>query len=297
MLWYYNKTTLQVTNITQAVAEAWRNLDPEERERYEDMARRDKERYDIEKASYTPPPGYSLTSKRIRGPGAPKRPSSGYFRFANERRGEIKAQNPDSSNAEISKILSGLWKDMPPEERKKHKDEERTQWAAYKIAMRQWKKKNDRRKKQQSARRPASSDDHPDQGGKKKLKTYKDDFGDDVGNHADFDDPNLGLGGMDPNPEEMMAASALQGVKNPNQYQHGPGNYGPFFGMNPMFGGTPASHFEMNFPYHHYGHYPMGNQAMFMAHLRGPPQPYHNYPGFMGKFRTTSEPVCIMSDL
>jgi hypothetical protein len=257
------------------------------------MARRDKERYDIEKASFTPPPGYSLTSKRIRGPGAPKRPSSAYLKFANERRAEVKAQNPDSSNAEISKFLSGLWKEMPHEERKKRKDEEQALWAAYKIAMREWKKKNDKRKKQQSTRRPASSEDPQDQRGNKKFKTFTDDFGDDVGNHADFDDPNLELGGMDPNPEEMMAASALRGVRGgPHQMdQHG--NYGPFFGMNPIFGGTPPSHFEMNFPYHHYGHYQMGNhpQAMFMAHLRGPPQSYQNYPGFSGMFRTTT--VCI----
>lgn len=62
----------KVKNITKAVAEAWRTLSREERTKYEDMARRDKERYDLEKANYSPPPGVSLTSKRPRDPTAPK---------------------------------------------------------------------------------------------------------------------------------------------------------------------------------------------------------------------------------
>ena len=50
----------------------WRNLSDDERAKYEDMARKDKERYDLEKANYTPPPGVSLIAKRTREPGAPK---------------------------------------------------------------------------------------------------------------------------------------------------------------------------------------------------------------------------------
>lgn len=62
----------QVTNITKAVSEAWRSLSRDERGKYEDLARRDKERYDLEKANYTPPRGMSLTAKRPREPGAPR---------------------------------------------------------------------------------------------------------------------------------------------------------------------------------------------------------------------------------
>jgi hypothetical protein len=323
------RTLPKVPNITLAVADAWRNLSAEEREKYEDMARRDKERYDIEKANYTPPPGYTLTSKRVRGPDAPKRPSSAYLTFANQRRGEVKAQNPDCSNGEISKILSSLWKEMRPEERKKRKEEEQAQWAAYKVGMQQWKKKNDRRSRknqqlqqqQQSRNKSISSAEVPrDQGGKrnvkKRFKRYKEgDFGDDVvENDTDFDDSHHHMGftsGMEssgnPNPDEMMAASALQGVRggpqqqqqmgggDSNQYHYGgpPGGggsssnngYGPLFGATSMYAGHSTGQFDTtNFPYHHYGHYPVGGHLM--SHFRGAPPPYHPYPGFMGKFKS-----------
>ena len=62
----------QIKNITTAVAELWRQLPEQERANDEDMARRDKERYDLEKANYVPPPGVSLVAKRTREPGAPK---------------------------------------------------------------------------------------------------------------------------------------------------------------------------------------------------------------------------------
>lgn len=62
----------KVGNITKAVSEAWRALTKEERDKYEEMARRDKERYYLETASYTPPPGMALTPKRPRDPDAPK---------------------------------------------------------------------------------------------------------------------------------------------------------------------------------------------------------------------------------
>mmetsp|Transcript_831 Transcript_831/g.1308 ORF Transcript_831/g.1308 Transcript_831/m.1308 type:complete len:449 (+) Transcript_831:90-1436(+) len=260
----------KVSNITKAVADAWQNLDATEREHYEEMARRDKERYDIEKSNYVPPPGYSLTAKRTREPGAPKRPMSAYLNFANQRRGEVKAQNPDCSNGEISKILSDMWKDLPPEVRKKYKDEESALWAAYKSGMQEWRKRHDGRKRANFKEVPVLAGDHENDAESPRKKRQKNSAGDftDVGHETGFDDHQLGLG-MDPsgnpNPEEMMAASALRGVRggpqqqtgmgvDPNQYPQSPGGYGAFLGMtgmnsnangmngmNPMFGGTPGN--------------------------------------------------------
>ena len=54
-------------------------MDPDERAKYDKMARDDKARYDLEKASYTAPPGGSVAKKRD--PNAPKRPMSAYRKF------------------------------------------------------------------------------------------------------------------------------------------------------------------------------------------------------------------------
>jgi high mobility group protein B1 len=210
----------KIKNVTKAVAEAWKNLSREERNKYEDMARRDKERYDLEKANYTPPPGVSLVAKRKREPGAPKRPMSAYISFANQRRAQVKAKNPDSSNGEISKILSERWKGLPDDEKKKYKDMEQAKWDTYKTEMKAWKKKHDGRKKANFHKRAFNDLDDGETSFKRqaKWKSHSADPG--VG----FND-QLGIHGMDPsgnpNPEEMMAASALRGVRSAPQLMHG----------------------------------------------------------------------------
>jgi high mobility group protein B4 len=87
------------------VSDAWRNMGATERAKYDAMAREDKARYELEKASYTAPPGVA-SAKKQRDPNAPKRPMSAFLAFANSRRGAVKGQNQDCSNGEISKVRS-----------------------------------------------------------------------------------------------------------------------------------------------------------------------------------------------
>ena len=71
-----------------------------------------------------------------------RRHMSAYVSFANERRGAIKAQNPDCSNGEISKILSDMWKSAPDDVKKGYRDVEKGKWDTYKVELKAWKKKN-----------------------------------------------------------------------------------------------------------------------------------------------------------
>ena len=64
-------------------------------------------------------------------PNVPKRATSAYFAFANERRAEVKAKYPACSNGEISKILSKMWKEAPNSLKQKYRDDEASRWAAY----------------------------------------------------------------------------------------------------------------------------------------------------------------------
>ena len=296
------------------VSQAWRALDPLEKQKFEEMARHDKERYDIEKRNYVPPPGMSLTSKRKRDPDAPKRPMSAYLSYANKLRGKVKAENPNCSNGEISKILSGMWKGMMDDERKQYKDNEQILWDIYREKMVIWKKKNDGRKK--GTKTAADSlRQNSSKGSKKKKKDNHNlgsiDFSSHVENDAGVDEQLLGLGsvsGIDTNPntDEIMAASALRGVRGGTQQHLGVGSgdlsqhngYNGFFGangtsgMHPMLGGTASGgqagygQIEMSgFPYNQYG-YPLGGNthAMIMAQLRG--NPHQQYPGFMRKLES-----------
>jgi len=315
----------KATNITSLVSQAWRALEPTEREKFENMSRKDKERYDIEKKNYVPPPGMSLT-KRKKDPDAPKRPMSAYLSYANKLRAKVKAENPDCSNGEISKILSGMWKEIPDDERKKLKDEEKILWDVYRITMKEWRKNNNGRKKGVSAD-VLGEEDGSNTGGKARKKKEKlfipggvVDFSRShhdtvVDNDTSVDDHLLCLGGvpgMDGNPnttDEMMAASALRGVRGGPQQHMGDGaidpsitinnnsnsaGYGSLFGVNginnvigmhPMFSGTPTpsvaptaqgtamgfGQIDMSsFPYNPCNYPSVENShAMIMAQLRG----------------------------
>jgi len=287
-------------NITALVSEAWRTLDPLEKEKYEEMARRDKARYDIEKRNYVPPPGSILDSKRKREPGAPKRPMPAYFNYANKIRGRVKAENAGCTNGEISKILSKMWKELPDDERKGYKDSEQALWGTYRQEMVEWKKKNDGRKREKRAvanllrqtlarsgedvlrkrmdphghghghshaHAHAHAHPHSETSGVAAIGSIE--FPGHAGVDGVVDEQLLCLGGVpgidtNPNTDEMLAASALRGVRGgpqeqQQQHQHQQQQqlllqpqqqlqqqYNAFFGvngggtsaMNPMLGGV-----------------------------------------------------------
>jgi hypothetical protein len=205
------------------VSDAWRNMGSEEREVYDDLAREDKARYEKEKANYQGPLGGAGT-KKVKDPNAPKRPMSAFLAFANSRRGEVKGCNPDCSNGEISKLLSVMWKEADEDIKKKYRDNEAAFWAAYKINIAEYRKKNDGRKK---AKVPDfDEEDTQAKMKKKKRKVKQPKHEEDDIPPVEFEDHHLSGGGFDtlgnPNQDEMMAASALRGVRGgPNSYSFG----------------------------------------------------------------------------
>ena len=124
------------------VSEAWKKLPTEEKAHWEERARKDKVRYEIEKSMYSGPwkvpAGRGRTPKD---PDAPKRPMSAFLAFSNKRRASVKASNPDASNAELSKILSKMWKEAPEGVRKTYVDEEAGLRQQYHASMSEWRKK------------------------------------------------------------------------------------------------------------------------------------------------------------
>jgi hypothetical protein len=266
---------------------------------------------------------------------------SAYLRFANERRGEVKAQNPDSSNGEISKILSDMWKVIPDELRKEFKEDEQSKWAAYKIGMQEWRKSHDGRKKtllnSNTAMDDVVVDDidglhhrHGRGAKKRRLKhnasattTTDVDFGEVVDNDVPgFDDHQLGLTGMDPsgnpNPEEMMAASALRGVRGGPHLigmgggggdsmfsQHSANGYSTWFGMTggssmnnhthmPAGNATGAPHNTLQTTVGSYNHIPQQPQQQ-QPDLSG--YSYHSYGSYPNPVVTGNHQAMMMAQL
>lgn len=89
------------------MSKQYRELDDEERKKYDDMAKKDKERYDEEMKDYTPPktsgsPGKSKGKKKD--PNAPKRATTAFMYFSNAMRKKLKEENPDISFGDLVSI-------------------------------------------------------------------------------------------------------------------------------------------------------------------------------------------------
>ena len=72
--------------------------------------------------------GTAIKKKTIpKDPNREKRPLTPYFIFANEKRAEVKSQNPDIKITEISKKLGEMWKNLSDDEKRIYTDKSKHQ--------------------------------------------------------------------------------------------------------------------------------------------------------------------------
>jgi len=127
-----------VAAISKRSAELWKNLSAEDRAHWEEIAAKDKQRYMVEKSTYTGP--WQVPWKRAKkDPSAPKRPMSAFLYFSQGRRTRIKNENPDMKNTEVSRILGEMWRNASEEDRQPFVDKEKSEREKYKVAMAKWK--------------------------------------------------------------------------------------------------------------------------------------------------------------
>ncbi|MED6288054.1 High mobility group protein 20A [Characodon lateralis] len=61
--------------------------------------------------------------KPMKDSNAPKAPLTGYVRFMNDRREQLRAERPDVPFPEITRMLGNEWSKLPPEEKQRYLDE------------------------------------------------------------------------------------------------------------------------------------------------------------------------------
>lgn len=126
-------------SIAGKISDEWRRLDHKTKNSWEGMAREDKARYQREKAAYTGPWKVRTNVRKRKDPNSPKKPVPAYFAFSNERRQEVKNNNPTATNGEISRLLSKMWKEEASEElRKQYLDKEASDREEYAQKMKAW---------------------------------------------------------------------------------------------------------------------------------------------------------------
>jgi len=155
------KDTEKTTNVAKLVSEAWRELPPDERKKWEDMAKEDRARYEEERRTYRGPWKVAVSKKPYKDPNAPKRPMSAFLMYSNGRRAAVKKENPDFSNGEISRLLSEMWRKASEEDRQKYIKEEFELRTKYKEDMAKWKKEAEEKEKELVAKQAEEELNNP----------------------------------------------------------------------------------------------------------------------------------------
>ena len=119
------------------IADAWKELSDDDRAYWDEEARNDKLRYVKEKAASKGP--WEQPKRRAKKhPLAPKRPMSAFLKYSQQRRKAAKAENPDMSNTDISRLLGEMWRNTDPEERRPFQEVEEKERAVYKAEIAKW---------------------------------------------------------------------------------------------------------------------------------------------------------------
>jgi len=143
----------KTTNIAKLVSVAWKELSAEERDKWEEMARQDKLRFEVEKSLYTGPWKVPAKKRSQKDPNAPKRPMSAFLAYSHARRASVKVKNTGMNNAEISRVLAQMWKVAPEEEKKEHIDLEYKLRQKYLTEIAIWRENTERELNEQRRRR------------------------------------------------------------------------------------------------------------------------------------------------
>jgi O6-methylguanine-DNA--protein-cysteine methyltransferase len=118
---------LDQKNVIEKVRKLWSSISPEKKEKFEEMAKKERDRYEQEKDK-----------------GKPRRPPTSFLCFCREKRKQVIEENPKISFGEISVKLGEMWK----EEKDKSVWEElaKIPYIEYHEKMKAWKEKQAREK-------------------------------------------------------------------------------------------------------------------------------------------------------
>jgi hypothetical protein len=112
--------------VGKLLGEAWATVPEAEKKKFNELAAKDKIRYQKEMASYKEEHPESSDEdeiarkkkKKKKDPDAPKKPCSAFFHFSKRIRPKVKEDNPQANFGQLGKIIGEQWIKLGPEERK-----------------------------------------------------------------------------------------------------------------------------------------------------------------------------------
>ena len=97
------------TEFSKECSAKWKTIAPKDKKMFEDMAKKDKVRYDREMKSYVPTGDDGKRKRKTKDPNAPKRATTGFFFFCQDERPAIRAANPSWTIGLVAKELGRKW--------------------------------------------------------------------------------------------------------------------------------------------------------------------------------------------
>jgi len=154
----------KLTELSKIISQEWKELDGDKKESYATRAKRAKEKWDKELASYKQTEEYEKFQQKLefwkqqqkeqersdkdgsptkkislprkpKDPNMPKRSASSYFLFGNSVRKQIKEENPDLKVTEIAKLIGERWGKLSEEEKKPFNEQAVKLKSEYLAAM------------------------------------------------------------------------------------------------------------------------------------------------------------------
>ena len=124
------------SEFSKKCAGRWKVMDMNDKRPFEEMAARDKMRWEEEMKHWTPVDGRKgKKQKRKKDPNAPKRPQTAFFLFCADHREALRQQFPDLRIGEIAKKLGEKWSQCDGEKRAKYEGIANDQKETYKRQM------------------------------------------------------------------------------------------------------------------------------------------------------------------
>ena len=155
---------LKFGEMTKKLTEKWKALTDKEKQKYEDMAAKDRERYEKEMKE-------AGLFKDKKPSDEPKRPQSAFFLFQAEARERIKKENPDIKQTDLLKKTGEEWRNLDEKKKavfNKKADADKERYAKEKEAY-QKKKDGEEAGDKRPAKKGAAA------GGKKAKKAESED--------------------------------------------------------------------------------------------------------------------------
>ena len=151
----------EVAKLVSAEWKKCKEKNGKEYKKYLELAKKDKERYELEWIEYKPSEGFEKkkkksSEKKIKG----KR--NGYILFCNENREKVKKSNPDKKGKEITKLLATLWK--------QEKADESDEWKKFTELAIEDKERYDREKSESEDEKSEDEKSEDEKSEKKKKK-------------------------------------------------------------------------------------------------------------------------------